>query len=289
MGRVLSLLVVFSFVAGGGLKSGSAADEGTTGKPVVAPGTIEPEETTEVCAPVPGTIVSFGADPHAADKTISWGSKVEPGTVLAQIDRGPYITRVDAAKAACDGAEAGLAKAKVELKIAETRKKAVRQSQPKADAEIELAELNCQAAKAAVMMATAALAQARAALKQSEINLEGTTIKSPVKGVVIDRRVNVGQMVSQGPTASLFIINSVDRLYIWTSVKEADIARIHEKQPARFTVDAFPGKVFKGSVSQIRLNATMTQNVVTYTVVVAISAEDSKKLLPYLTANVKFE
>jgi hypothetical protein len=75
---------------------------------------------------------------------------------------------------------------------------------------------------------------------------------------------------------------------VWVSVNEADIGKIREKQTARFTVDTYPGQTFEGKVVQIRLNAQMTQNVVTYTVVVAVDNAD-EKLLPYLTANVQFE
>ena len=91
------------------------------------------------------------------------------------------------------------------------------------------------------------------------------------------------------PPPSLFLIaTDLKRLQVWVAVNEADIAQIRKGQAVRFTVDAFPGRVFEGTVAQIRLNATMTQNVVTYTVVVATDNRD-EKLLPYLTANVQFE
>src|SRR5207253_327322 len=107
---------------------------------------------------------------------------------------------------------------------------------------------------------------------------------------IVDRRVNVGQTVVASLNApSLFLIaKDLTRLQIWTSVNEADIGQIHPGQPVSFTVDAHPSEKFRGMVSQIRLNATMTQNVVTYTVVVDCD-NASGKLLPYLTANVQFE
>ena len=80
----------------------------------------------------------------------------------------------------------------------------------------------------------------------------------------------------------------MDKLKIWASVNETDLSRVRQQQPVRFTVDAYPGKVYEGKVEQIRRNATMTQNVVTYTVVVAISGTP-KELLPYLTASLTFE
>ena len=108
--------------------------------------------------------------------------------------------------------------------------------------------------------------------------------------MIVDRRVNVGQTVVASLNApSLFLIaKDLKRLQLWASVNEADIGQIHPDQTAKFTVDAYPHKTFHGVVSQIRLNATMTQNVVTYTVVVNTDNSNGQ-LLPYLTANVQFE
>ena len=134
------------------------------------------------------------------------------------------------------------------------------------------------------------MAQAKAGLTTAQINLDYCTIKSPVKGVVIDRRVNIGQTVVSSLSApSLFLIaNDLRRIQVWVSVNEADVGSIHEGEPVTFTVDAFPGRVFRGKVGQVRLNATMTQNVVTYTIEVDTDNTDGA-LLPYLTANAKFE
>ena len=86
----------------------------------------------------------------------------------------------------------------------------------------------------------------------------------------------------------MFLIAAdLKKLEIWASVNEADIARVRPDQAAQFTVDAFPGKTFDGRVRQVRLNAQMTQNVVTYTVVVTVD-NSNEKLLPYMTANVRF-
>jgi HlyD family secretion protein len=134
------------------------------------------------------------------------------------------------------------------------------------------------------------VAQAQATLQRAQRNLRYCTIISPVKGVIIDRRVNIGQTVVSSLNApSLFLIaKDLRRMQVWVSVNEADIGSIHQGQPVRFTVDAYPGEEFRGEVGKIRLNATMTQNVVTYTVEV-ITDNSSGKLLPYLTANVEFE
>jgi HlyD family secretion protein len=107
--------------------------------------------------------------------------------------------------------------------------------------------------------------------------------------VIIDRRVNIGQTVVSSLSApSLFLIaKDLKRMQVWVPVNEADIGNIQTGQPVSFTADAFPGQVFQGEVGKVRLNATMTQNVVTYTVEVITDNSDGK-LLPYLTANVKF-
>ena len=132
--------------------------------------------------------------------------------------------------------------------------------------------------------------QNKASVKTAQINLGYCTIKSPVRGTIIDRRVNIGQTVMAALNApSLFLIaKDLTKMQVWASVNEADIGRIRLNMPVRFTVDAHGGQTFYGKVAQIRMNAQMTQNVVTYTVIVTTDNSDGK-LLPYLTANVQFE
>jgi len=158
------------------------------------------------------------------------------------------------------------------------------------DADYDLAKATYEVAVANVAVGEAAINQDEATLRLARRNLDYTTIKSPVEGVIIDRRVNVGQtIVGSFNAASLFLIaKDLRRVQVWASVNEADIGRIRPGLPVRFTVDAFPGEVFRGKVAQIRLNATMTQNVVTYTVVVETD-NSNLRLLPYLTANLQFE
>jgi HlyD family secretion protein len=157
-------------------------------------------------------------------------------------------------------------------------------------ASVALATASVKDAKANVAKARAALNDAVAALNNAEINLGYCTIKSPVKGVIIDRRVNIGQTVVSSLNApSLFLLaKDLKKLQVWASVNEADIGNIKLDQAVTFTVDAHPDRTFQGKVVQIRLNASMTQNVVTYTVVVQTDNPD-EKLIPYLTANVQFE
>jgi HlyD family secretion protein len=160
------------------------------------------------------------------------------------------------------------------------------------NAAIEQANALLTNSKAAVAKAEADLSYARANLKRAKTNLGYCTIKSPVEGVIIDRRINVGQtVVSSLNSPSLFLIaKDLKRLQVWASVNEADIGHIHSGQAVRFTVDAYPGQTFEGVVAadQPRLNASMNQNVVTYTVVVSTD-NSSGRLIPYLTADLQFE
>jgi HlyD family secretion protein len=161
-------------------------------------------------------------------------------------------------------------------------------------AQMKAAETNARAvvadADAAVGTADAAVATAKAVLAQDEANLGYCTIASPVEGTIIDRRVTIGQTVqSSFNTPSLFLIaRDLRRMTVWASVNEADIGRIKIGQTAKFTVDSFPGETFTGTVSRVRLNATNTQNVVVYTVEVSVDNPD-RRLLPYMTANIRFE
>lgn len=158
------------------------------------------------------------------------------------------------------------------------------------EAALVQAKSTLQSTKAMTDEAQGKVDQADAQLRKTEANLGYTTIRSPIHGVIIDRRVNIGQTVVSSLNApSLFLIaKDLTKLEIWASVNEADIGQIRIGQKTKFTVDAHPDDSFQGEVSQIRLNATMTQNVVTYTVVVTVDNKDNK-LLPYLTANLQFE
>ncbi|HJZ93412.1 MAG TPA: HlyD family efflux transporter periplasmic adaptor subunit [Gemmataceae bacterium] len=135
-------------------------------------------------------------------------------------------------------------------------------------------------AEAAVGDMEAAIATAKAVLQQDDINLGYCTIKSPVRGTIIDRRVTLGQTVQAAfNTPSLFLIaKDLSRMTVWASVNEADISQIRIGQTARFTVDAHPNRSFTGAVTRVRLNATNTQNVVVYTVEVTTDNSEGQLL-----------
>ncbi|OGR28862.1 MAG: RND transporter [Desulfobacca sp. RBG_16_60_12] len=271
---------------------------------ISATGTVEPEEVVDVGAQVAGRIVAFGKDKNGQE--VDYGSVVEAGTVLARIDDALYVADVNSAKAQLAQAKAAVQKAQADLgqmqaKLFQTERDWERArklgpsdalSQTDYDASrsaFEVAKANLAVGKAAVVQAQGSVSQAEATLQRAQQNLSYCTITSPVKGVIIDRRVNIGQTVVSSLNApSLFLIaKDLNRLQVWVSVNEADIGRIQPGQPVSFTVDAHPGDVFPGEVGKIRLNATMTQNVVTYTVEVDTD-NSGGKLFPYLTANVTF-
>ena len=271
---------------------------------ISATGTVEPEELVDVGAQVAGRIVAFGKD--ASGKAIDYGSAVDEGMVLAQIDDALFEAeaaqseaQVGVAKAGLVRAEADLGQLQAKLLQAERDWSRARKLGPSdalsqsaydaAESAYEVAKSNVAVGKAAIVQARSSVSQAEAALKKARQNLEYCIIKSPVKGIIIARRVNIGQTVVASLNApSLFLIaKDLRRLQIWVAVNEADIGSIQPGQPVDFTVDAFPGGIFAGTVGKILLNAQMTQNVVTYTVEVNTDNSNSK-LLPYLTANVKF-
>ena len=158
-----------------------------------------------------------------------------------------------------------------------------------AQAECRSADAQRAVAEAERKTADAKLAIAEAALVKARRNLDYCTITSPVDGVIVERRVSIGQtLVSNMSASSIFLIaKNLDKMQVWVSVNEADIGNISVGMPVVFSVDAYPGREFEGKVRKIRLNATMSQNVVTYVVEVSADNKDGK-LLPYLTANVKF-
>src|SRR5580704_16823466 len=272
---------------------------------ITATGTLEPEEVVDVGAQVAGQINVFGQDKNG--KSIDYGSVVEEGTVLAKIDDCLYAADVDLAKAQLDQDKAGEVRAAADLEQMKAKLTQAEADWNRAQklgpsealaptaydsykANYEIAKANVDLDEASLKQAFATTVQAKASLDRVQRTLDYCTIRSPVKGVIIDRRVTIGEtVVSSFNTPSLFLIaKDLTRMQVWISVNEADIGSIHPGQAVSFTVDAFPNRTFQGTVGKIRLNASMTQNVVTYTVEVNTDNSDGR-LLPYLSANVKFE
>src|SRR5919106_1179000 len=250
---------------------------------VSSTGTLQAVVTVLVGSQVSGTIDKLFAD---------FNTKVEAGQVVAQLNQDKFNAAVDQARANVLAADSNLAKAKVS--VADTqrtlqRNQELRKRDLMAQSELDAAQTAYDAALAQVEVNKAQTAQAQAALSQSMVDLNNTVIRSPVDGMVISRTVDVGQTVAaslQAPT--LFTIaHDLSKMEVHTSVDEADVGNVNERQPVTFTVDAFPARRFKGTVSQVRHAPTVVQNVVTYDAVVRI---DNKELLlkPGMTANVQF-
>jgi HlyD family secretion protein len=311
------LAIVLLVVAGGfgawwwHARSGSkisfrtaAVQRGDVTVTISASGTIEPVTSVDVGAQVAGLIKSFGTDING--KPIDYGSVVGEGAILAKIDDSVYAAALAVANAQLEQAKAGelsaaanLEQMKARLVQAETewnRGRALSDAKLLSGSDFDTYKANYEIARANVSVAEASIAQAKAntvqalaALDGAQRNLDFCVIKSPVKGVIIDRRVNIGQTVVSSLNApSLFLIaNDLTKMQIWVAVNEADVGRIVPGAPVTFTCDAFPGREFGGTVGKVRLNASMAQNVVMYTVEVNTENPDNL-LLPYLTANVRF-
>ncbi|MBM4104204.1 MAG: HlyD family efflux transporter periplasmic adaptor subunit [Planctomycetes bacterium] len=272
---------------------------------ISATGTVEPEEAIDVGAQVTGKIKTIGKAKDGNE--IDYGSMVDEGMVLAQIDDSLYAAELASAEAGLQQAKAEELKSRADLEQLQAKLYQAQRDWDRAQklgpsealaqssydsykSAYEVAKANITVGQANITQAQASIASAQASLDKAKRNLGYCTIVSPVKGIIIDRRVNMGQtVVSSMSTSSLFLIaKDLTKMQIWVAVNEADIGYIYAGQPVSFTVTAFPGRVFKGQVSKIRLNATMTQNVVNY--VVEINTDNSDgKLLPYLTADIRFE
>jgi HlyD family secretion protein len=180
----------------------------------------------------------------------------------------------DGAQAVYDQAQASLDSAQAQLKSAQANLKSV-QAQRKV-------------AETQKITATAQVATADANLQNAQLDLEHTRITSPVDGVVIARNTDVGQTVQASySVATLFTIaQDLSKMQVETNIDESDISRVQQDQTATFTVDAYPGQTFRGTVMQVRHSPTNVQNVITYTVVIAVDNPDMK-LFPGMTANVR--
>jgi HlyD family secretion protein len=281
-----------------------AIEKGDLMSVISSSGTVEPEELVNVGAQVTGKIMAFGTD--ADGKTVDYGSRVKKGMVLARIDEVLYeaeLREAEAGKAKAEvailSAKAGIQQANAKLVLATLNWNRAKDLHPKG----ALSKSDYDTNQAAFLSAKADLAVAEAQLKQAEAqlqvaeaslvkarrNLSYCVITSPVDGIIIDRRVSVGQtVVSSMSASSIFLIaNDLRKMQVWVSVNEADIGSIKPGMKVIFSVDAYPDREFIGVVHKVRLNATMSQNVVTYVVEVTTDNSDGK-LLPYLTANVKF-
>ncbi len=286
VGGILFILVIgaFYFLRGGN-KEGKyetvEVDRGDIVEKITATGTINPVITVRVGSQVSGRIAKIFAD---------FNSQVEEGQVIAQLETDVYQTRVAQADANFQLAKAQEQESKVALLDAENnlrRIKDLRKGLVASERELEIAETTYKAAKAAHSAAVARTKQSQALLTSAKVDLEYTTIYSPVDGIVISRNCDVGQtVVASFQTPDLFLIaKDLTKMQVEAYVDEADIGKVQVGQEVLFTVDAFPERVFNGKVSQVRFAPREEQNVVTYATVIEVANPDLS-LRPGMTATV---
>ena len=251
---------------------------------VSATGNLAAVVTVQVGTQVSGTIQKLFVD---------FNSSVKRGQTIAQIDPALFNAQVEQSRGNYMNAQAGLQKAKADLIDAKRTLERNRQLVKDgiiAQSDFDAADTKCAEAVAGVKAAEGSVAQNRGAYSQAQTNLKYSIIKSPVDGTVVSRNVDVGQTVAASfQTPTLFTIaQDLTKMEIDTSVDEADISRVREGQPVTFTVDSYPERRFQGKVTQIRNSPVITQNVVTYVVVVGVDNKDLN-LKPGMTANVSLE
>ncbi|MBT0665387.1 efflux RND transporter periplasmic adaptor subunit [Geobacter pelophilus] len=295
MKKAIICLVVLAILAAGGWYLASTRkpavsyktakiERGTIVSTVAATGNLSAVTTVQVGTQVSGTIQKLYVD---------YNSRVKKGQTIAEIDPSLFNASVEQARGNALNAEANLLKAKVTLADAErtlNRNKKLLSDGIISQSDYDVAETATQSAKASLKAAEGSVAQTKGALQLARTNLRYSVIRSPVDGVVISRAVDVGQTVAASfQTPTLFTIaQDLTKMQIETSVDEADISRVLVGQKASFTVDAYPEQTFGGKVVQVRSAPVVTQNVVTYIVVVNVDNKDLK-LKPGMTANVSIE
>jgi HlyD family secretion protein len=297
MRKILLVVVALAVLAGGGYAyyrysnttpaptiNTARVTRGDLAETVGATGTLQAVTTVQVGTQVSGTIQELNAD---------FNSLVRKGQVLARLDPSLFQTQIEQARANLIRAEADLERLRVALDDARTKLNRARELSEKkliAQMELEAAEVAVRSAEAQLRSQQAAVTQSKASLQQNQVNLQHTVIESPIDGLVISRNVDVGQTVAASMSAPTLFVLAADltKMQVLASLDESDVGRIRPGQLVRFRVDAFPTEEFRGSVTQVRLQPTTVQNVVTYQTVIDVP-NPRLQLKPGMTANVNIE
>ena len=255
---------------------------GAITRTVTATGTVNPELTVIVGSYVSGVIQQLFCD---------YNTQVKVGQVCAKIDPRPYQTVVEQSKANLAVAEAQLEKDKASLEYANlTNERYSRLAKTGAGTQdaADNAKNLYEQALAQIGLDQATIQQRQAALDAAQVNLDYTDITSPVEGTVVSRNVTQGQTVAASfQTPTLFLIaTDLTKMQVDTNISESDIGGIKEGDKATFTVDAFPKRVFEGTVSQVRQSPQTVQNVVTFDAVISVDNGDLA-LKPGMTASAR--
>ena len=258
--------------------------EGDVVDSVGATGALEAVTTVQVGSQVSGII---------QDLYVDFNSIVREGDVIMRLDPSLFETQLEQARANLLRAEADVERLRVavdDAKMQLARSRELATDNLISDTELEAAEVAVRSSEAQLKSSEAQVTQARASLSQNEVNLEHTVIRAPIDGIVTSRLVDIGQTVAASFQApELFVIAAdLTKMRVIANIDESDVGRIRPNQRVTFTVDAFPTEEFVGSVSQIRLEPILTQNVVTYATVIDAPNPDLK-LKPGMTATVTVE
>lgn len=249
---------------------------------VQATGTLEAQRTVQVGPQVSGTITELGAD---------FNSIVRAGQVVARLDPSLLQTQVAIQEANVERQQTDIESQRVQLEDAKrtaARTKELFDRGLANQTQLEQAELTVKTREAQIASAEKQLVQVRANLEQARLNVSYTEVKSPIDGVVVNRRVDIGQTVqsSMNITAFFDIAYDLRNLRLTAGVDEAEIGKIRQGMAVTFTVDTYEGRVFRGQVDTVRLNATTQNNVVTYPVWITVPNPDLA-LKPGLTATIR--
>src|SRR5713226_3543734 len=296
------LVAVIGLVAAFGLNRNTQAqhftarvERGEINDVVEATGTINAVITVQVGSQVSGTIAKLNVD---------FNSRVHKGDVVALIDPALFkgallqaVADLENAKANLVAARANLEKARaglVQTKADYDRTGGLFNGGILSEQQLDLAKANYDSANAVVNAAAANVTQAEAQVSQkdaavtvTQTNLNYTVIRSPIDGTVVALNVDVGQTVAaslQAPTI-FTIAQDLTKMWVYAKTDESDVGNIKVGKPVMFKVDAFPKDTFRGVVSQVRMNATMVQSVVTYDTIIEFANPDLK-LFPGMTAYV---
>lgn len=257
-------------------------DRGPVEQGVTATGSVNAVVTVQVGSQVSGVIARLGAD---------FNSQVKEGDVIAQIDPTRFRANLAQADAALKAAQATEARARVNARQAKLdldRAEALTARQVIGSAELDAARTGRDRADAELAAAVAEVARARAAVGMARVDLDRTTIRAPISGVVLQRAVDVGQTVAASLQAPVLftIAQDLSRMEVRAAIDEADVGKIREGQEATFTVDAYPGELFRATIHQIRAQPNVLQNVVTYDAILRFD-NPGGKLRPGMTATVR--
>ncbi|MDP2752503.1 MAG: efflux RND transporter periplasmic adaptor subunit [Rhodocyclaceae bacterium] len=257
-------------------------DRGALTAHISATGTLNPVVSVQVGSQVSGQI---------KEVLVDFNSEVTAGQLMARLDPENFQHRMHQAKADLEAAQASVAVNQANLNEAHRdfeRKNHLVEKRFLSPAERDKAQSTREASEAQLKSSQAQSRQREAQLAQVRVELNRTAIRAPITGIVIKRSIEPGQTVAaslQSPELFVIAKNLAD-MQVETAIDEADVGRVRLDQKATFTVDAFPGRSFEGTVRQIRKAAQVVSNVVTYTVVIS-AANPELILMPGMTANVR--